>query len=221
MLLQWCLKGIAANGSFNDAAAARALTRDGLASAWMLQNHASTLLVGTADSHDVLSKVALDSHVNNFGVAHFQTPYISLTAGCVTADPVTGATTVHSARDTAIGFATGGVWGGPLHDGYIFKLWVLVTPKPAPELPGFGEEVRDLNQFQQFGLYHHEGEIAGKLVVPFRQIQCVEKFDGDGNSKHVDWSVLGLDQNSKGGANVGWNKEFVQPEQIHNLREML
>jgi hypothetical protein len=38
-----------------------------------------------------------------------------------------------------------------------------VTPKPAPELPGFGEEVRDINFFVQFGLYHSEGEVAAKL----------------------------------------------------------
>lgn len=43
---------------------------------------------------------------------------------------------------------------------------MLVTPKPAPELPGFAEEVRELNLFRQFCVYHHEGEIAAKLFVP-------------------------------------------------------
>jgi len=216
MLLQWCLKGIAASKEFDDQAAADALNGGGLASAWLRGNAKSNLLQGIAGSHVILSQATLDAHVNNFGVAQAKTPYISLSAGCVTSDPVTGKTTVHSALDTAIGFATGAVWG-KAHKGYVFSLWVLVTPKPAPELPGFGEEVRDLNQFHQFGLYHHEGEVAAKLIVPHRQIEYVEKYDESGASQPVNWSAFGLTQTSNRGA----NREFVSPERVNNLREMI
>jgi hypothetical protein len=208
---------MAERDDFNDRVAAEVLTKTGLRSAWMRQNRGSDLETGVPDSFAVLSQAALDSHVNNFGVAQFATPYISLTAGCFTIDPVTGTSTPHSAREIAIGFATGAVWGNRPRPGYLFHLWVLVTPKPGPELPGFGEEIRDLNQFAQYWLYHAEGEIAGKLIVPHRQIRSVEKVDKDGTSLPIDWTKLGLNKSG----NEGENKDFVQPERIHNLRDLV
>jgi hypothetical protein len=217
MLLQWCFRGIASSSSFDDRAAADVLLKAGLASAWLRCNAGLSLLNGVVNAHAVLSTIALDAHVNNFGVAGVNSPDISLTAGCVTADPVTGQTTVHSALDTAIGFATGAIWGGETHPGYVFKLWVIVTPKPAAELPGFGEEVRDLNQFQRSGLYHQEGEVAGKLIVPHRQIRYVEKYGKKGSVERVDWTILGLEQEDTRGC----GKEFVPPDRVNNLRDLL
>lgn len=114
MLLQWCLKGVACTDEFDDQAAADVLRKDGLASAWLRSNAGLDVPTGMADYHSVLSEAALDAHVNNFGVACVDTPYISLTAGCVTTDPVTGRTSVHSALVTAVAFATGAVWGETL-----------------------------------------------------------------------------------------------------------
>jgi hypothetical protein len=64
-----------------------------------------------------------------------------------------------------------------MHKTSVFNLWVLVSPKAAAELPGFAEEVRELNLFTQYAVFHDEGEVAAKIFVPSRQIQSVEKYD--------------------------------------------
>ena len=199
MLVQWCLKGVAESTAFGDPQARAALAQDGLTTSW-LRTAGGLLTSLPAGSHTALSQSALDAHVNGFAGVASQTPYLSLSAGCIELDPATLKTTKYEARLTALDFAT----DGGTTDGYLFKLWVLVSPKQAPELPGFGEEVRELNIFRQFAKFHHEGEIAAKLFVPARQIQKVEKYRSD---LTFDWDE--------------WNPDFVPPERVSNVLDLI
>jgi hypothetical protein len=151
-------------------------------------------------SHGALSQAALDAHVNGFGGVAANTPYLSLSAGCVELDPATRTTTTYQALLTALDFAT----NGGTTEGYVFNLWVLVCPKPAPELPGFGEEVRELNIYSQCTTFHHEGEIAAKLFVPARQIERWDKY-----SSALKW------------LKDGTNSDFVSPERVSNVLELI
>lgn len=205
MLVQWCLKGIAerktGSARFSDQEAHDAVDRDGLRASW-LRSQGHTFASDFAKlSHPVLSQSALDAHVNGFGSSASSTPFLSLSAGCVEIDPTSGGTRVFSALQTALEFAT---LSGQ-SSGYVFRMWVLVTPKPVPELPGFAEEVRELNLFRQFCVYHQEGEIAAKLLVPARQIASVQKYDAALNR-------IGP---------LYINKDFVAPERVSNVLEML
>jgi hypothetical protein len=200
MLIQWCLKGIPeVAGVFTDSEALSALSDAGLTSSWV-RAVGQPMKYLPAGSHAVLSEAALDAHVNGFGGVAGSTPYLSLTAGCVELDPATLTTTTYEARLTAFDFAT----NGGTTDGYVFKLWVLVSPKPAPELPGFGEEVRELNIYSQCTTFHYEGEIAAKLFVPARQIQKFEKYSKD----------LNLLKDEA-------NPNFVPPERVSNVLELI
>jgi hypothetical protein len=190
---------MAKTNTFGDAEAQKILTDDGLKSAW-LRNSSSHVSSLGADSHVVLSQTALDAHVNSFGAVSGVTPYISLSAGCRELDPSATASITYTALETALSFAT----QTGTSEGYVFRLWVMVSPKPAPELPGFGEEVRELNLFGQYAVYHDEGEIAAKLFVPARQIEYVEKYDA--NLKSLGKTL---------------NAGFVSPDRISNVIELL
>lgn len=205
MLVQWCLKGIAERtigpSLFSDQEARDAVDLNGLSSSWLRGQQHDLASQFARISHPVLSQVALDAHVNGFGASAATTPYLSLSAGCVEIDPASGGTRVFSALRTALDFAT----SGGQSSGYVFRMWVLVSPKPAPELPGFAEEVRELNLFRQFCVYHHEGEIAAKLLVPARQIASVQKYDA--NLQPTAFSYV--------------NPNFVAPERVSNVIEAL
>lgn len=204
MLVQWCLKGIAertaGSALFSDREAHAVVDQDGLRCSWLRQQR-TTASDFPAIAHPVLSQAALDAHVNGFGASAAMTPYLSLSAGCVEIDPTSGGTRVFSALQTALEFAT---LSGQ-SSGYVFRMWVLVSPKPAPELPGFAEEVRELNLFQQFCVFHCEGEIAAKLFVPAMQIEMVQKYD-------ASLKPIGAPYR---------NKNFVAPERVSNVLETL
>ncbi len=203
MLVQWCLKGVTWSHTFGDREALRVLSDDGLTSNWT-RAHATTasLEAGWRAAHQALSDVALVAHVNAYGTVASTTPYLSLSAGVVERDPWTRAAIHHRAWTTALDFAT----GGGTDEGYVFECWVTLPGNPAPELPGFAEEVRDLNLHRHFAWWHHEGEVAAKLVVPPRQIRRVMKF------------TPALRQIPLPG---GWNGQFVPPERISNIRELV
>lgn len=200
MLIQWCLKGIREQPTFGDPEAQAVLRDVGLSSSWLRTPVGRDIRTFPPDSHWALSQAALNAHVNGFASAAATTPYISLSAGCVELDPATATTTVYPALDTALEFAT----DSGRCDGYVFRMWVLVSPKPGPELPGFAEEVRELNLFRQFALYHYEGEIAAKLFIPARHIEWAIKYD------------RGLRQINR------WNNPgFVPPQRISNVLDVL
>jgi hypothetical protein len=200
MLIQWCLKGITERGSFSDNQVAAALAGEGLSSAWLRGQRQPSMANFPGQTHYVLSRNALDAHVNGFGTSASSTPYFSLSAGCVELDAVTRQTTTFSALQTALEFAT----ESGSRPGYVFRMWVLVSPKPAPELPGFAEEVRELNLFAQYAPFHYEGEVAAKLYVPARQIEWAEKYD---EKLRRQWR---------------WpNPRFVPPERVSNVLDVL
>lgn len=198
MLIQWCLKGIAERPGFGDAEARAVLAGTGLGAAWV-GGSGGTRADLAADTHGALSDAALSDHVNNYASVAAATPYLSLTAGCVERDPHTLSPVTHSAMNAALTFATR---NGTVA-GYVFRLWVLVAPKPAPELPGFAEEVRSLLLFDHFTIFHEEGEIAAKLFVPARQVEWVARFEPDLSEAWRDP-----------------NPDFVPPERISNVREL-
>jgi len=202
VLVQWCLKGVAKSKTFDDAEALKVLSDDGLTSNWIRKNHGTSLGQGLRDGHAALSDTALARHVNAYATVAADTPYLSLSAGVNERDPVSGKLLPHPAWTTALDFAT----GGGRHDGYVFECWVHLPGNPAPELPGFGEEVRNLNLHRRFTTWLQQGEIAAKLVVPPRQIKRVMKFST--SLVHV---------RLKGDV----NKHFVPPERVSNIRNYI
>lgn len=168
MLIQWCLKGIPFCPGFGDKEAQAVLAGEGLRARW-LHTNPDPIRELPLRSGSELSQAALDAHVNAYATVP-NTPYLSLTAGCRERDTTRRGTLTYPALKTALSFAT----NRGTTVGYVFRLWVLVAPKPAPELPGFGEEVRSLLTSPQFATFHHEGEVAAKLYVPSRQ-PCVRR----------------------------------------------
>jgi hypothetical protein len=202
MIVQWCLKGVASSKSFGDAQALLALSRDGLTANWVRANATLSFDQALRDAHAVLSDAALTAHVNAYATVSAKTPYLSLSAGVIERDPTTRIAIIHHAWRTALDFAT----RGGSQEGFVFECWVQLPTKPAPELPGFGEEVRDLNLHRRFAWWHDQGEIAAKLVVPPRQIRRVMKFTPSLKRIPLPGS---------------WNQQFVPPERISNIRRFL
>jgi hypothetical protein len=85
--------------------------------------------------------------------------------------------------------------------------------KPAAELPGLAEEIRDLNLFANFYTYHRQGEVTAKLVVPRRQIEWVIKFDHDLQPAKTFWTASGRNYLNNG--------DFVGPERVSNVIEVI
>ncbi|MEO0438646.1 MAG: hypothetical protein AAF098_17240 [Pseudomonadota bacterium] len=147
-----------------------------------------------------MTAAAIDMHVNNYGAVKDDTPFISLTSGCVSRDLYLRTNTVLPARNTAVEFAT----DGGFLDGYIFYCWLLVGLKAAPEVEGIAEEVRELNTYHSYSAYQTEGEVAAKIVVPANQIEGVEKVDPSG--KRIKW--------------IG-NPDFTPPDRVTNFRDLI
>jgi len=163
----------------------------------------------TVESQSRLSESALDDHVNDYDSVRSATPYISLSAGCVEYIGYTSRPLVHPAFKTALDFAT----DGGNSEGYVFRCWVITGLKPAPELPGVAEEIRDLNIFSGCYPFHTEGEIAAKLLVPRKQIHWVKKFG-------PDLRPMAMSGASHSGSTI-YNSEFVVPSRLSNvLREL-
>lgn len=205
MHVQWCLKGIPEYQGFSDAEAVKLLS-DGIASSALHAAAGSPVMPGYGDAHAALNKKALDDHVNHYATAGPTTPYISLSAGVVLPSPV-GGITVLPAWQTAAEFAT----HSGTCSGYIFRCWCIVSPKSVPEIAGVAEEVRNLNVFRQFWIYQDEGEIAAKLLVPARQIECVHKID-------ASLRPLSFSGSKKTRIN---NTGFVAPDRLSNLLEVI
>ncbi len=204
MLINWCFKGIAESTGFNDAMAERAINDTGLLSNFMLANHATTLGGVHAASQAALSAIALDNHVNNYDAVKATTPYISLGAGAVEYQGRGKPALVLPALGTALRFAT----RRGKSAGFIFRLWVVTTPKPAADIPGLAEDVRDLKLFAGFHKFHYQGEVTAKLYVPKRQVAWVMKVDKLGDPLDASWS---------GGESVLVNHDFVEPHAVSNV----
>jgi hypothetical protein len=209
MQINWCFKGIAESSSFGDTQAADVLSSTGILSSWMFANAPQPSHQANIDAQSALNASALDDHVNNYAAVVRSTPYISLSSGCIEYAGSSRPPLVHPALRTALRFATK---GGTL-SGYVFKCWVITGLKPAPELPGFAEEIRDLNIFASFYTYHREGEVTAKLVVPRRQVQWAMKFDRHLQPVAASWT-------SPRNHYLG-NSDFVDPELVSNVIEVI
>jgi hypothetical protein len=209
MQINWCLKGIAESPSFGDAQAAAVLSSTGILSSWMFANAALPSHQANIDAQSALSASALDDHVNNYARVVGNTPYVSLSSGCIEYAGSTHPPLRHPALRTALRFAT----KGGKQFGYVFGCWVITGLKPAPELPGFAEEIRDLNIFANFYSYHCQGEVTAKLVVPRRQVQWVMKFDRHLRPAAASWT-------SPRNHYLG-NGDFLDPERVSNVIEII
>jgi hypothetical protein len=198
--IQWCMKGIKQRpGMFEDSHALEVFEY-GIRSNWLWSNPLLALPIGLKDGQQALSDSALLNHVNDYASVTSDTPYISLSAGVIVPHDAT-APSEHPAWFTALDFATD--FGRQV--GYVYRLWTIVSPKPAPKLLNVSDSVRDLNQFRQFWHFHDEGEIAAKLLVPAAQIEWVAKVGAPGPPSFFHLNTLG----------------FVDPRDICNLVEEL
>lgn len=204
MLINWCFKGIAESATVNDAMAERLVSDTGILSNWIVANGGATLATVQGASQSALSATALDDHVNAYKRVSATTPYISLGAGCVEYQGRGKPARVLPALGTALNFAT----RGGTTPGFIFRLWVITTPKPAADIPGLAEDVRDLKLFSGFHKYHYQGEVTAKLYVPRRQIAWVMKVDAQGDPLDASWT---------GGDSVFANPDFVAPDAVSNV----
>ena len=112
----------------------------------MLANANVSLADANIDSQAALSLAALDDHVNDFGAVNPYSPYISLSAGCREYVDENSPSARYPALGTALNFATD--FGR--RPGYVFRCWVVTAPQVAASLPGFADEIRDLNLFPGF-----------------------------------------------------------------------
>jgi hypothetical protein len=195
MHIEWCLKGIRSRSEFTDKDAF-VLLDTGIPSIWLLRNSSTPVRAAIPVVQSLLSESALVTHVNNYAAVAGVSPYISLSAGVVIPDTKLG-TRVISAWETAVGFATG---FGKV-DGYVYRLWTIVSPQPAPEVLQLSDEIRNLNLFRSTYKYQQQGEVMGKLVIPPAQILFVTKIDRLGK-------VVGIRKE---------NSKFIKPESVCNL----
>lgn len=200
MLIQWCLKGVPFDqNTLNANWVKSVLSGDAITSAWLRGAASVSAPNFPSNAETQLSANALDDHVHAYATVANSTPYISLSAGCVER-VARGIAVRHSALRTALSFAT----GDGRHDGWVFLCWVHVAPKPAPELPSMAEEIRDLNLFGTYSIFHEEGEIAAKFFVPSRQIHSATQFRRDLSR------VMRVS-----------NPNFVAPERVSNIIGLL
>ena len=196
MVIQWCLKGIQARApGFGDKEAAD-LMQSGIASNWLRANAGLPILSALESAQRSLSESALVAHVNSYAVVRTSTPYISLSAGVVLRDSKLGSRLFPAWR-SAVNFAT----ERGKTDGYIFRVWTVVTPQPSPEVIGVSEEIRNLNLFRTSWRWQHQGEITAKVILPSVQIEYFQKITATG-------SLIGTKQT---------NPHFVDPATVSNL----
>lgn len=201
MFVQWCIKGIAGGIDGIDDVEADAMTAGGggIHCNWLRS-------VGHARAQDVRDKLTprnLDRHLHDYDNFRNDTPFISLTAGCVERDVVQRLNRIHEAQDVALRFATD--WGA--RTGYLFHCWVVVGLNPAVEIGSVAEEVRSLNTYTRWSDYQLEGEITAKLHVPSNQIERWERWDPSGL-----WLQL---------TRAHTNPGFEPPQRLANLRGRL
>jgi hypothetical protein len=205
MQINWCLKGIAEVAGFGDAEAQAVLSTRGLLSKWMIANAGQRNDRANIDAQNVLTASALNDHVNNYAKVQRDTPFISLSSGCREYRGATLPPLNRPALRTAIDFAT----RGGKQAGYVFRCWVTTALQPVIALPGLAEEVRDLNLFAALFRYHHQGEIAAKLIGPRRQVQWVIKIGSDRRPANSTWSAAG-DPYLR-------NNDFIGQETVSNI----
>ena len=193
MIVQRCLKGV---HGISDQDARNVVSSEGILCNWWR----NVLWISPAQIRQKLTAQAIDLHVNNYSAVQHNTPFISLSSGCVSRDHYLRTNVVLPARTTAVEFATDGGFG----DGHIFYCWLLVGLNPAPEVEGVAKEVRELSTYRSYSAYQTEGEVTAKVIVPANQIEGFEKVDATG--AHLSWTA---------------NPDFTPPSRVANLRDLI
>lgn len=211
MIVQWCIKGL----QLDDDAAAKAVidSGNGLLCNWFRQQGHRPF----AEFPGKLTPRNLDMHVNHFlatdpttGVGfNVNSPFISLSCGTVERDAAAQTNLVHSARSTALHFGTE---FGKRSTAYLFLCWVVVGLRPAVEIQGIAEEVRDLNSYRRYSAFQTQGEVTAKVVVPDNQIRWYEKWEWRRTSGHPG-AFEKMD--------TYHNPRFIHPESLSNVRELI
>lgn len=212
MFVQWCVKGIRGrieNEETNvglDDQGARNIIDQGLGI--MCNWWRNVVQITPAQVRAKLTSANLQRHIHDYETFCADTPFISLSAGCVERDVALRLNRIHEAQDIALRFATD--WGA--RHGYLFYCWVVVGLKPAVGVQGIAEEVRELNTYLNFSDYQLEGEITTKIIVPANQIQRCERWEADRfgrvtRSTDPSWPHL--------------NHGFDDPSLVSNIRELL
>lgn len=205
VFVQWCVKGVWGGPGGIDEATAEAITAggEGIRCNWW-RNAGQPQPEAVEDR---LTPQWLDDHIHNYGTVSKETPFISLTAGCVERDRVSRFNRLHTAEEVALRFATS--WG--THPGYLFYCWVIVGLKRAVEVRAVAEEVRELNTYTDWSDFQLEGEITAKVLVPSHQIHRWAYWDP---AKSVAHPVV-----VKG--NPRFNPRFQSPTRVSNIRGSL
>lgn len=201
VFVQWCIKGVSGGSDGIDDAEADRMTLHGggiLCNWWR-----DVIQIRPDLTRAKLTPDALDRHIHDYDTVRRETPFISLTAGCVQRDAARRLNRIREAQDVALRFATD--WGR--EPGYLFHCWVLVGLNPAVEIEAVAEEVRELNTYVRWSDYQLEGEITAKVIVPANQIQRWERWDPMGPwLRRTGWRI---------------NTRFDPPQRLANLRGVL
>jgi hypothetical protein len=214
MFVQWCIKGIRGRingeppeiGLTSEEAISIVRDREGILCNWWRD----VKKISPAQRRQKLTSSNLDLHVNNYNSIRKDTPFISVTAGCVERDVFYRTNRIVSAEDTALMFAT----DNGTRPGFLFYCWVIAGLKPAVAIESVAEEVRELNSYRSWSAYQLEGELTAKIQIPANQIQKIE------------WWAPGQDgQLAKKTGQPQWNPAysnslFNPPSEISNIREL-
>lgn len=210
MFVQWCVKGVrgdtsgvSSSSGIDDAMALEMLRDGGIRCNWWR----AVRKISPQGMRRKLTRRNLDRHVHDYHNFGADTPFISLTAGCVERDAALRLNRIHTAQEVALRFATS--WGQ--HTGYLFYCWVIVGLKPAVEVEAVAEEVRELNTYVSYSDFQLEGEITAKINVPSNQIERCERWDPPGSIKTGKFVR----------SQVFQNQAFTPPETVSNIRNLL
>jgi hypothetical protein len=213
MFVQWCVKGIRGSTGESDG---DSLTPDeaielvrgghGIQCNWWRRVHR----IRPDQIRQKLTAANLDLHVNNYNRIRHDTPFISLTAGCVERDIFYRTNRLFPAENTALMFAT----HNGTRPGFLFYCWVIVGLKPAVAIEGVAEEVRELNSYRSWSAFQLEGELTAKINIPANQIQRVEWWAPDSDGQL-------LQQTDGSEWNPAYsNSTFNPPSDVSNIREL-
>jgi hypothetical protein len=138
-------------------------------------------------------------------------PFISTTAGAIERDEFAEENIIHPPLMTALRFATKNF----TENGTIFYAYVMTLGKKAVELEQFSEEVRELNIYNNYLQFYHEGEIMAKIIIPSVQIEKAEVYlgptaDEDFKADRIPMPYITIN-----------NPEYLLPEKYSNIREVL
>jgi hypothetical protein len=148
MIVQWCIKGMHFAGGEADALTILN-SSNGLLSAWVRNKKR----IRYAAIPPKLTRDNLNRHVNHFdaidpatGVPYrINSPFVSLSAGTIERDTAAQTNLVHRARWRALQF---GLDFGRQTEAFLFTCWVVLAPRPAPDIEGVAEEIRDLDAYR-------------------------------------------------------------------------